>query len=76
LSKVINSSPGDLTPVFGAMLEKAMRLCRAVFGFMTVYDGERFKHAAQHGVPAALAHYLLAGIDQPRLGDAHARPGT
>jgi GAF domain-containing protein len=54
---VINSSPGDLAPVFDAMLDRAMRLCGAAFGFMTVIDGERSRTVAARGVPAAYAAF-------------------
>jgi len=56
--QVINSSPGDLAPVFDAMLEKAMRLCDAAFGLMRVADGERFRTVGARGVPAAYAEFL------------------
>ena len=70
---VISSSPGELTPVFATILDKALDLCEAAFGFVTTYDGERFQRAAERGVPDALAAYFRTGIDQPRPGDAHWR---
>ncbi|WP_407184609.1 GAF domain-containing protein [Bradyrhizobium centrosematis] len=50
---VISRSAGDLTPVFDAMLSKAMQLCDASFGVLNTYDGRQFHTAATFGLPAA-----------------------
>ena len=53
--QVINSSSGDLEPVFAAMLEKAIRICDANFGNIYRWDGEVLHLLASHNTPPALA---------------------
>ena len=62
--QVISSSPGELEPVFEAMLANATRLCGAKFGILNLYDGEAFTNAAFHGVPEAL-HARLHELIRP-----------
>src|SRR4029077_4942149 len=58
LLQVINSSPGDLAPVFDAILEKAIRLCDAIQGALWIIDGERGHLSAARGLPAEYVELL------------------
>ena len=53
--QVISSSPGDLQPVFAAMLENAARICDANFGNIFRWDGEVLRLIATHNTPPAFA---------------------
>jgi two-component system NtrC family sensor kinase len=64
--QIINSSPGNLQPVFDAMLEKATRLCEGIQGVLWTIDGERVKVAATYQVPAEFVE-LLRQIERGQL---------
>jgi GAF domain-containing protein len=53
--QVISSSPGELEPVFQAMLANAARICEAKFGAMYLNEGTAFRTVAMHNAPPALA---------------------
>ena len=56
--RVISSSPGELEPVFQAMLENAVRICEARFGVMFRFDGDVAYAVAMLNLPPALDEYL------------------
>jgi len=66
---VISSSPGDLEPVFQAMLENAVRICEAKFGILFRHDGQAFELAAELDTPPEFAEF------QRRRGPFQPIPG-
>ena len=54
---VISSSPGELEPVFAAMLENAVRICGAEFGSIYRWEGEALHLVAAHNTPPAFAEH-------------------
>src|SRR5262249_46307499 len=51
--RVISGSPGELEPVFNAMLKNATRICEAKFANLLLYDGDAFRVTAMYGAPPA-----------------------
>ena len=65
--RVISSSPGDLEPVFQAMLASAMQTCEAKFGLLYRIEGGSARIISTLGIPPALAEYLKRGPHRPPL---------
>jgi GAF domain-containing protein len=63
--QVISSSPGDLKPVFEAMLANAVRICEASFGMLFRFEGGAWGAVAMLGVPPAFAEFWQSGPQRP-----------
>ena len=77
--RVISSSPGDLEPVFGTMLENAVRISGAKFGNLFLREGDFFHiGATTRSAPPAYVDYLrrerLFRASDPRVGTRSAAP--
>jgi GAF domain-containing protein len=72
--KVISSSPGDLDPVFEAMLKSATRICESKFGSLLLYDGKTFRFATIFGAVEGWAEFRRRqSLVDPRRYDALGR---
>jgi GAF domain-containing protein len=63
--QVINSSPGNLAPVFEEILDKAHALCGATYGGLLTYDGDAFQVAAARGDARFVEYWRQAPIRPP-----------
>src|SRR5215470_19692872 len=71
--QVINSSPGELKPVFEAMLDRASELCGAAFGCLWTYDGEKMHAVALRGGPPEFGEFLTRTPHPVGPDNAHGR---
>jgi hypothetical protein len=64
--RVISYSPGELEPVFEAMLANATRLCEASYGALWLSEGDAFRAVALHGpLPAAYTEQVKGALFRP-----------
>jgi GAF domain-containing protein len=56
--RVISASPGELQPVFQAMLENAVRLCEAKFAMLFLYEENQFRAVGKWNLPPAWSAFL------------------
>ncbi len=65
LLQVISGSPGNLEPVFQAMLENAVGICGANFGNMFLYEDDAFRTVAMFNAPEAYANARMGAPLHP-----------
>ena len=65
---VINSSPGDLQPVFDVVLDKALKLCEGAFGYLCLVEEETSRRVAWRNLPAAFVEYFRDHAPSTRPG--------
>ena len=63
--RVIAGSPGELAPVFNAMLANAVRICEAKFGFLYQREADGYRAVAKHNAPAALVEARKDQLSRP-----------